>query len=183
MPIHMLESHKESLLNDISAGQRSVYCPDQPHLPPPLLLPSPRRILFGGQRNRRDDTMTAPSRVPHADRDHARTTDLDTDYTDNSKSNGNAETTSTSSLRAPSRHEHEHEHELDDAEDLSQLPSSSTAEDAPMPWRQLIVLILMRFAEPICFTQIFPYVNRMMLDIGAAKSPAEVRAALVTLSP
>ncbi|KDN50797.1 MFS general substrate transporter, partial [Tilletiaria anomala UBC 951] len=61
--------------------------------------------------------------------------------------------------------------------------------ETPLPWRQLGILILMRFAEPICFTQIcgpcrgdmtqcqggdVPYVNRMMLDIGAAPTPAEV---------
>lgn len=43
----------------------------------------------------------------------------------------------------------------------------------PLP-RQLWVICLMRLAEPVSFAQIFPYINRMIMDLGAAKSPTDV---------
>ena len=36
----------------------------------------------------------------------------------------------------------------------------------PIPWRQLLTLCLVRLVDPICFSQIFPYINDMLLDMG-----------------
>ncbi|KAF8590442.1 MFS general substrate transporter [Ramaria rubella] len=44
----------------------------------------------------------------------------------------------------------------------------------PIPKLQLAVLCLARFADPITFTQIFPYVNEMIEDIGIANTPSQV---------
>lgn len=44
----------------------------------------------------------------------------------------------------------------------------------PLPWAQLFVLFWVRVVEPISYSQIFPYVNRMMLDVGATENPSEV---------
>jgi len=35
----------------------------------------------------------------------------------------------------------------------------------PIPWRQLLTLCLVRLVDPICFSQIFPYINDMLLDM------------------
>lgn len=48
----------------------------------------------------------------------------------------------------------------------------------PLPWRVLSVVVVMRLAEPISFSVVFPFVNRMVLEIGAAKTPADVGASL-----
>ncbi|QRV89502.1 major facilitator superfamily transporter [Ceratobasidium sp. AG-Ba] len=44
----------------------------------------------------------------------------------------------------------------------------------PIPKAQLSALCLTRLAEPIAYTQIFPYINQMIEDLGIAKSPAQV---------
>lgn len=36
----------------------------------------------------------------------------------------------------------------------------------PIPWRQLLTLCLVRLIDPICFSQLFPYINDMLLDMG-----------------
>jgi hypothetical protein len=35
----------------------------------------------------------------------------------------------------------------------------------PIPWRQLLTLCLVRLVDPICFSQVFPYINDMLLDM------------------
>ena len=46
---------------------------------------------------------------------------------------------------------------LKDPESAEQVSKPS-----PVPFRQLSTLCALRLADPICFTQIFPYVNEMM---------------------
>lgn len=40
-------------------------------------------------------------------------------------------------------------------------------ERTPLPWKQLMTVFFLRLAEPIAYTQVFPYINQMMEDIGA----------------
>ena len=40
---------------------------------------------------------------------------------------------------------------------------------SPLPTRQLAILCAIRLADPIAFTQIFPYVNEMMERFGVAE--------------
>ncbi|CCH46585.1 putative membrane protein [Wickerhamomyces ciferrii] len=42
------------------------------------------------------------------------------------------------------------------------------------PWSQIFVISLVRFAEPIAFTSLFPYVYFMVKDFGVAENEAEV---------
>ena len=42
----------------------------------------------------------------------------------------------------------------------------------PIPWRQLLTLCLVRLIDPICFSQIFPYINDMLLKMHVV-SPNE----------
>lgn len=42
------------------------------------------------------------------------------------------------------------------------------------PWAQILVIACVRFAEPIAFTSLFPYVYFMVKDFGVAESEAEV---------
>ena len=42
-----------------------------------------------------------------------------------------------------------------------------------LPVAQLTVLCLLRLADPIAFTQIFPYVNEMMERFGVATDPSQ----------
>ncbi|KIJ44207.1 hypothetical protein M422DRAFT_67512 [Sphaerobolus stellatus SS14] len=44
----------------------------------------------------------------------------------------------------------------------------------PVPKLPLISLCLARLSDPITFTQIFPYVNEMMQELGVASSPSQV---------
>lgn len=44
----------------------------------------------------------------------------------------------------------------------------------PLPKLQLSLVCLVRLTEPICFLSVFPYINQMLLDVGAAKSPETV---------
>jgi hypothetical protein len=41
----------------------------------------------------------------------------------------------------------------------------TTTTMTPIPWRQLLTLCLVRLIDPICFSQIFPYINDMLLDM------------------
>lgn len=52
-------------------------------------------------------------------------------------------------------------------------PSSRRRKDTPLPILQLLVLAFVRLAEPVSFTQIFPYINQMIEDLGLAE-PANV---------
>ena len=44
----------------------------------------------------------------------------------------------------------------------------------PLPKVQLAIICLIRVVEPICFQVIFPFINQMLLDVGAAKNEDEV---------
>ena len=44
--------------------------------------------------------------------------------------------------------------------------SSVRKKMTPIPWRQLLTLCLVRLIDPICFSQIFPYINDMLLGMG-----------------
>lgn len=44
----------------------------------------------------------------------------------------------------------------------------------PLPVKQLFVLCLMRFAEPISFSVIFPFVNQMIEEIGVTNDPKAI---------
>ncbi|KAF8726562.1 Major Facilitator Superfamily, partial [Rhizoctonia solani] len=44
----------------------------------------------------------------------------------------------------------------------------------PLPVKQVIVLCLMRFAEPISFSVIFPFVNQMIEELGVTSDPKEL---------
>ncbi|KAG9089824.1 hypothetical protein FRC06_001373 [Ceratobasidium sp. 370] len=59
---------------------------------------------------------------------------------------------------------------LNDAERSSPVEPAMT----PIPKAQLLALCLARLAEPIAYTQIFPYINQMIEDLGIADSPAQV---------
>jgi len=44
--------------------------------------------------------------------------------------------------------------------------SSSSDEDQPIPWNQIVLLCYARLIEPIAFFSIFPFVNQMIRDTG-----------------
>lgn len=44
----------------------------------------------------------------------------------------------------------------------------------PLPKLQLSIICLIRIVEPICFQVIFPFINQMLLEVGAAKNEEEV---------
>lgn len=44
----------------------------------------------------------------------------------------------------------------------------------PLPWRQLIVLCLMRLSEPISLTFIFPFISDFVWDLGTTKERGEL---------
>ena len=46
----------------------------------------------------------------------------------------------------------------------------------PIPWRQLLTLCLVRLIDPICFSQIFPYINDMRVDMRVVGRNAPERA-------
>ncbi|KDR81469.1 hypothetical protein GALMADRAFT_221332 [Galerina marginata CBS 339.88] len=50
------------------------------------------------------------------------------------------------------------------------LPSKST----PLPKGQLAILCLLRTLDPMSFTQIFPYINEFMGDLGVTKDPSRI---------
>lgn len=45
---------------------------------------------------------------------------------------------------------------------------------SPLPKVQLGVLCFLRMLDPMSFTQIFPYVNQFMSDLGVAKDPSQI---------
>jgi len=51
----------------------------------------------------------------------------------------------------------------------------SRKEPTPLPWDKLIVVFLMRLAEPISFSIIYPFIaEKIWVEFGIAKSKAEV---------
>ncbi|KAG8919917.1 hypothetical protein FRC01_001039, partial [Tulasnella sp. 417] len=61
-------------------------------------------------------------------------------------------------------------------EDIEQQPllAKVKVQKTPLPVFQLAVLCMVRLAEPIAYTQIFPYVNSMVEDLHVTDNPAEV---------
>ena len=47
--------------------------------------------------------------------------------------------------------------------------TTTTMAMTPIPWRQLLTLCLVRLVDPICFSQIFPYINNHLLDMGVVR--------------
>ncbi|KAJ1677701.1 hypothetical protein EV182_005608, partial [Spiromyces aspiralis] len=46
--------------------------------------------------------------------------------------------------------------------------------ETPLPWDQLITLLIVRITEPINFTMIFPFMYFMVRDFGVAKDPKDI---------
>ena len=44
----------------------------------------------------------------------------------------------------------------------------------PLPKLQLLIICLIRVVEPICFQVIFPFINQMLLEVGAAENEEQV---------
>lgn len=61
---------------------------------------------------------------------------------------------------------------LHDAE--GQNPLRRRSLPTPLPKAQLAALCAIRLADPIAFTQIFPYVNEMMESFGLATNPSQI---------
>ena len=53
---------------------------------------------------------------------------------------------------------------------IKPLPKATT----PLPKFQLFIICLIRIVEPICFIVIFPFINQMLLEVGAAETEEEV---------
>lgn len=45
---------------------------------------------------------------------------------------------------------------------------------SPLPKVQLGVLCFLRMLDPMSYTQIFPYINQFMSDLGVAKDPSQI---------
>ncbi|KAI0063464.1 MFS general substrate transporter [Artomyces pyxidatus] len=56
----------------------------------------------------------------------------------------------------------------------SQKPEVQHAPATPVPKAQLASLCIVRLVEPIAFTQIFPYINEMMLEMHVTDDPSRV---------
>ena len=54
------------------------------------------------------------------------------------------------------------------------LGASKEKRITPLPKVQLAIVCLIRVVEPICFQVIFPFINQMLLEVGAAQSEEEV---------
>ena len=44
----------------------------------------------------------------------------------------------------------------------------------PLPKLQLFIICLIRITEPMCFQVIFPFINQMLVDVGATDDPEKV---------
>lgn len=62
------------------------------------------------------------------------------------------------------------------ADDIEQQPllAKGKMQRTPLPVFQLAVLCLVRLAEPIAYTQIFPYVNAMIEELHVTGNPADI---------
>ena len=60
--------------------------------------------------------------------------------------------------------------------DVQRSPSHNALSTSctPLPRKQLVALCAIRLADPIAFTQIFPYVNEMMTKLGVATDASQV---------
>ncbi|KAG9034984.1 hypothetical protein FRB95_012274 [Tulasnella sp. JGI-2019a] len=60
-----------------------------------------------------------------------------------------------------------------DAEQQALLPKKPPKR-TPLPKRQLAIICFCRLAEPIAYTQIFPYINTMVDELGVTNNPADI---------
>ncbi|KDQ14707.1 hypothetical protein BOTBODRAFT_32469 [Botryobasidium botryosum FD-172 SS1] len=65
-----------------------------------------------------------------------------------------------------------HGHEYSEETPLKLKPAMRKA--TPLPLLQLTILCLARLAEPIAYTQIFPYINQMMEDLHVTDDPSQI---------
>ena len=61
-----------------------------------------------------------------------------------------------------------------EATERTPLLIQKTKPITPLPKVQLSIVFLIRVVEPICFQVIFPFINQMLMDVGAAKTEEEV---------
>ncbi|CAD6582288.1 MAG: hypothetical protein TREMPRED_003255 [Tremellales sp. Tagirdzhanova-0007] len=57
---------------------------------------------------------------------------------------------------------------------LTDTPEAKSKQITPLPRLQLFIICLIRITEPMCFQVIFPFINQMLLDVGAVKNPETV---------
>ena len=60
-----------------------------------------------------------------------------------------------------------------DEQQTPAAPPICRAAPTPLPNGQLATLCALRLADPIAFTQVFPYVNEMMENFGVATNPSQ----------
>ncbi|KAG9049172.1 hypothetical protein FS837_010991 [Tulasnella sp. UAMH 9824] len=67
--------------------------------------------------------------------------------------------------------------DLTTSDDIEQQPLLGKGKEqrTPLPVAQLSILCLVRLAEPITYTQIFPYVNAMIEELHVTDNPADIR--------
>lgn len=58
-----------------------------------------------------------------------------------------------------------------DAETRALLPKGALA---PLPKKELAVLCLLRLLDPLNFTQIFPYINELIWNLGVTHDPMQI---------
>jgi len=66
-----------------------------------------------------------------------------------------------------------------DQESCHLLTDESVAESqapkcTPLPWKQLVALCTVRLTDPICYAQIFPYINEFMTFLHVTNDPSKV---------
>jgi hypothetical protein len=60
------------------------------------------------------------------------------------------------------------------SEDEQESQSPKTTVTTPLPWKQLMIVLMMRLAEPISFSLIFPFIGDMIWDLGATHDRGEI---------
>jgi hypothetical protein len=66
---------------------------------------------------------------------------------------------------------------IDDWIDLDKMSERTSLLDkptTPLPKLQLFLLFFIRMTDPVAFNCIFPFVQQMLLDIGAVQDPEKV---------
>lgn len=61
-----------------------------------------------------------------------------------------------------------------DDERMPLLATKREETTTPLPKRQLFLICFLRISEPVAFLVCFPFINQMLLDVGAASDPKEV---------
>ena len=59
-------------------------------------------------------------------------------------------------------------------QNLLESQVSEPAKMTPVPKLQLAIICLVRLLEPIGFTQLFPYINEMVIELGILDDPSKV---------